>query len=74
MCRVLLATEDKYMESQRKDRAMVADCDGTCGCIGCEDVVELLAEIGPLVSCGECGHWVGAVAGQDGLDDREERA
>lgn len=39
----------------RKEREMVAKCDGACGCLGCEDCAD--QGLGVLV-CGECGHVV----------------
>lgn len=45
---VCTATEVEVMEIDRK-------CDGTCGCIGCEDCAD--QDLG-LVICAECGHAV----------------
>jgi hypothetical protein len=44
------ATDLIRMQAQRK-------CDGTCGCEGCRDCADVVAEIGP-VTCAECGHLV----------------
>jgi hypothetical protein len=33
-------------------------CDGTCGCLGCEDCAVMVQELAEDILCGECGHVV----------------